>query len=143
MDFVAIDRFETAFGEVRLRGRREQIELADAARCEAIDELPDDAPSDAAPAMRAGDRHRPDQRREFVRLGTAAADDRLAVARDDERLPVILDATRRQIIGDEELPDDGKIGLRGAADRDIAVAHARPRIATGFAAVTSRQLANR
>ena len=87
--------------------------------------LPDDAPSDAAAAMRIGNGHRPDQRREFVRLGTAAADDRVAVARDDERPPVILDAARRQIVRDEELPDDRKVGRRGAADRDIAVAHVR------------------
>jgi len=125
MDFVAVDRFESAPGEVRLRGRGEQVELADAARCETIEELPDDAPSDAATAMRAGNSHRSDQRGEFVRLGAAAADNRIAVARDDKGFPVILDAAGRKLVRKEELPDDRKIGCRSAADGDVAVAHVR------------------
>jgi hypothetical protein len=48
MDFVAVDRLESALGEIRLRGRREQVELADAARCETVEKLPDDAASDAS-----------------------------------------------------------------------------------------------
>ena len=75
--------------------------------------------------MRVSHRNRSDQRREFVRLGTAAADDRVSIARDDERLPVIVDAAGRQVVREQELPDDGKVRRRGAADCDIAVAHVR------------------
>ena len=37
MDFVAVDRFETTFGEIRLGRGRQQIELTDATGSEAIE----------------------------------------------------------------------------------------------------------
>src|SRR5258706_11182720 len=47
MDLVAIDGLEAALFEVRLGGRGQKIELAQAARGETVEQLPHDPPSDA------------------------------------------------------------------------------------------------
>src|SRR5258705_13719700 len=112
MDFVAVDDLEPALAKVLLRGRGQQVELADAARRETVEELPDDLPSDAEAAVIGMHGDRADQRDELVRLGTAAGDDRIALARDDEGLPMLVDAGRRKVVVDQELPDGGQIARR-------------------------------
>src|ERR1051325_9398664 len=73
--FVAVDGLEAALAEVVLRRRRQQIELAQAARRQTVEELPHDAPPQAAVAILRIDGDRADQRRELIGLGAAARDE--------------------------------------------------------------------
>lgn len=123
MDLVAIDWFEAAFGEIGLGCRRQKIELADAARSQAVEELTDDAPPDPTLAMRAGNGNGADERGELMRLGAAAADEVVPIASDDECPPMIVDTVRRQVVGDEELFDHRDVRGGCATDDDLSVAH--------------------
>src|SRR5437870_4988189 len=82
MLLAAIDHFEPALAEVLLRGGGQQVELADAARGQAVEQLAHDFASDAEAAVVGPHGDRAQQCGEFVRLGAAAGDDGVAVARD-------------------------------------------------------------
>src|SRR5262245_54139689 len=119
MHFIAIDNLEAAFAKVLLRGGGQQVELADAARSQPVEQLANDLPSDAEAPVVGMHCNRANQRRELVRLGAAATDDRVAVARDDEGLPVIVDARGRQIVVEQQLLDRGEVAGGRAGDSNI------------------------
>ena len=75
MDFVAVDGLEAALAKVRFRGGGEDVELAQAAGGQAVEQLADDAPAEALAAMLRPHGHRADQRRELISLGAAARDE--------------------------------------------------------------------
>src|ERR1051326_2665687 len=119
VDFVAVDGFEAALAEVLLGRRRQQVELAQAARGEAVEELAHDAPAETAAAVFGIDGDRADERGELVRLGAATRNDAAAVACDDERAPVLVDARGRQRVRDEQRLDGGDVRRGRRSDRDV------------------------
>src|SRR6185436_133920 len=119
MDLIAIDSLEPALPKVLLGRRGQQVELAQSARREAIEQLAHDAASDAFLLILGIDGDRTDQRRELISLRAAAADDALAVVRDDERLPMILEPRGRESARHEEIADRVQIGPLRRGDGDL------------------------
>src|SRR5438045_2421842 len=72
VNLIAIDDLESALPEVLLGRRGEQIELAQTARGEPIEQLPHDAPAQPEAAVLRIDGNRTDQRRVLIGLGAAA-----------------------------------------------------------------------
>src|SRR5712691_4966668 len=122
MDFVAVAFLETAFLEVLLRCRGQEIELADPARGEAINQLAHQEAPDSAAAMLRCYGDRADERRFLVCLRVPAADNLLSFARDDECLPVIIDAGHRQIVLHQQLFDSIDICCCGRTDDQLHTA---------------------
>src|SRR5690242_20043263 len=98
MDLVAVALLEAAFLKVFFGGGGQQVELAQAARGQPVDELAHETAAKSLAAVRRRDSDRPDQRDAGIRFGAAAAGDCLSIAGDDECAPVVVDASDRKLI---------------------------------------------
>src|SRR5438876_11454001 len=143
VDFVAVDGLESPPLDIRLGGRGEEVELAQAAGGQPVEELAHEPPPDSVSAILRLDRDRADERRELIRLRPSATDDLLPRPRHDERAPVLVHPLRGEVVRNEQLLDSRQILRHRRTDVNLFVTHGMRRgynkRATGMRRARTRQ----